>query len=52
VSCYAGFFQRNGQWEPFSLMINQPVAYNFRLEVATDLAASPDIADLCRRGSC
>jgi D-alanyl-D-alanine carboxypeptidase/D-alanyl-D-alanine-endopeptidase (penicillin-binding protein 4) len=52
VSCYAGFFQRNGRWEPFSLMINQPVAYNFRLEVATDLAASPDIADLCRRGPC
>jgi D-alanyl-D-alanine carboxypeptidase/D-alanyl-D-alanine-endopeptidase (penicillin-binding protein 4) len=52
VSCYAGFFQREGRWEPFSLMINQPVAYNFRLEVATDLAAFPDNAHLCRQGSC
>jgi len=38
VSCYAGFVQRNGGWEPFSLLINQSVPYALRLEVADALA--------------
>ncbi|MCF7977797.1 MAG: D-alanyl-D-alanine carboxypeptidase [Chromatiaceae bacterium] len=38
VSTYAGFVRRGRDWLPFSLMINQPVAYGFRLEVASALA--------------
>ncbi len=44
VSTYAGFVQRGGTWMPFSLMINQPVAYGFRLQVASALAHSPALA--------
>ncbi|NEX18020.1 MAG: peptidase S13 [Halochromatium sp.] len=40
VSTYAGFVRRGRDWLPFSLMINQPVAYGFRLEVASALARS------------
>lgn len=41
VSTYAGFVQRNGAWQPFALMINQPVPYGLRLEVADALATGP-----------
>ena len=40
VSTYAGFVQRNGGWEPFSLLINQPAPYALRFEVADELAAA------------
>lgn len=43
VSCYAGFVQRSGQWEPFSLLINQPVSHDLRRRVAADLATTPDL---------
>ncbi|MCG6862777.1 MAG: D-alanyl-D-alanine carboxypeptidase [Chromatiaceae bacterium] len=52
VSCYAGFVNRGGRWEPFSLLINQPVSYNFRLQVANGLANAPDLSRLCPGGSC
>jgi D-alanyl-D-alanine carboxypeptidase/D-alanyl-D-alanine-endopeptidase (penicillin-binding protein 4) len=52
VSCYAGFVERKGRWEPFSLMINQPVGYDFRLRVASELANAPDVGRLCPKGSC
>jgi D-alanyl-D-alanine carboxypeptidase/D-alanyl-D-alanine-endopeptidase (penicillin-binding protein 4) len=38
VSTYAGFVQRNGTWQPFALMINQPAPYGLRLEVADALS--------------
>jgi D-alanyl-D-alanine carboxypeptidase/D-alanyl-D-alanine-endopeptidase (penicillin-binding protein 4) len=44
VSTYAGFVRRGGDWLPFSLLINQPVAYGFRLEVASALARNPALA--------
>jgi len=37
VSCYAGYVRRGGTWEPFALMINEPVDYNLRLRVASAL---------------
>lgn len=52
VSCYAGFVKRGKYWEPFSLLINQPVPYNFRRQVADALATIPDLARLCPSGSC
>ncbi|MEA3278560.1 MAG: D-alanyl-D-alanine carboxypeptidase [Pseudomonadota bacterium] len=52
VSCYAGFVRRNGGWEPFSLLINQPVAYDLRLQVADALARTPDVGRLCPGASC
>ncbi len=38
VSCYAGYVRRGGAWEPFALLINQPVDYGLRLRVASALA--------------
>jgi D-alanyl-D-alanine carboxypeptidase/D-alanyl-D-alanine-endopeptidase (penicillin-binding protein 4) len=38
VSTYAGFVQRNGDWVPFSLLINQAAPPALRLEVADELA--------------
>ncbi|MFP4280422.1 MAG: D-alanyl-D-alanine carboxypeptidase/D-alanyl-D-alanine-endopeptidase [Halochromatium sp.] len=38
VSTYAGFVRHGREWRPFSLMINQPVAYGLRLQVASALA--------------
>ena len=52
VSTYAGFVKRGGHWEPFSLLINQPVSYNFRLQVADSLASAPDLTGLCSGGRC
>lgn len=52
VSCYAGFFQRRGRWEPFSLMINQPVAHDFRLQVADALVRSPSLSQRCAEAAC
>jgi D-alanyl-D-alanine carboxypeptidase/D-alanyl-D-alanine-endopeptidase (penicillin-binding protein 4) len=44
VSCYAGWVRRGGDWVPFSLLINQPVDYGFRLQVASTLASAPTLA--------
>lgn len=44
VSCYAGWVRRGGDWAPFSLLINQPVAYGFRNQVASALATAPTLA--------
>lgn len=52
VSTYAGLVRRNGRWVPFSLMINQAVPYNLRLQVADGLAAAPDLARLCPGAEC
>jgi len=52
VSCLAGFVKRGARWEPFSLLINQPVPYNFRLQVADALTRAPDLARLCQNGRC
>jgi len=37
VSTYAGYLNRNNQWTPFAIMINQRVSFRFREEVALDL---------------
>ncbi|MGB5736048.1 MAG: D-alanyl-D-alanine carboxypeptidase [Thiohalocapsa sp.] len=44
VSCYAGWVRRSGAWVPFSLLINQPVDYGFRLQVASALAGAPSLS--------
>jgi D-alanyl-D-alanine carboxypeptidase/D-alanyl-D-alanine-endopeptidase (penicillin-binding protein 4) len=44
VSCYAGYVRRGRAWVPFSLMINQPVAYGLRLEVGSALAERATLA--------
>jgi D-alanyl-D-alanine carboxypeptidase/D-alanyl-D-alanine-endopeptidase (penicillin-binding protein 4) len=44
ISAYAGFVRRSGSWVPFSLLINQPVAYGLRLQVASELARSATLA--------
>ncbi len=52
VSCYAGFVRRGGRWESFSLLINQSVPYNLRLQVADALVRAPSLVHLCPGGSC
>ncbi|MCB2262819.1 MAG: D-alanyl-D-alanine carboxypeptidase [Candidatus Thiosymbion ectosymbiont of Robbea hypermnestra] len=52
VSTYAGFVRRGGRWEPFSLLINQPVPSELRLRVARALAETPDLRRLCPGGRC
>lgn len=37
VSSYAGYVRRGGAWEPFALLINQPVDGGLRRRVASDL---------------
>lgn len=37
VSCYAGYVFRNNEWQTFALLINQPVQYRFREQVAEEL---------------
>ncbi|MFK7815735.1 MAG: D-alanyl-D-alanine carboxypeptidase [Gammaproteobacteria bacterium] len=37
VSTYAGYINRNNDWSPFVIMINQPVNFHFRKEVALEL---------------
>ncbi len=37
VSTYAGYINRDNQWSPFAIMINQAVNFHFREEVAKDL---------------
>jgi len=44
VSCYAGWVRRSGAWVPFSLLINQPVDYGFRKQVASALADAASLA--------
>ena len=52
VSTYAGFVRRDGRWVPFGLMINEPVAYNLRLEVVDTLARAPDVSRYCPGSKC
>jgi D-alanyl-D-alanine carboxypeptidase/D-alanyl-D-alanine-endopeptidase (penicillin-binding protein 4) len=38
VSTYAGYVRRGGSWEPFALLINEPVDGAIRQRVAGSLA--------------
>ncbi|KAA6186217.1 peptidase S13 [Thiohalocapsa marina] len=44
VSAYAGWARRDGDWLAFSLLINQPVDYGFRLRVANALTGGATLA--------
>ncbi len=37
VSCYAGYLYRDNEWQSFAVMINQPVRYRFREQLAHEL---------------
>ena len=39
VSCYAGYLFRNDEWQAFALLINQPIRYRFREQLAEELLA-------------
>ena len=52
VSSYAGFVRRGQRWEPFSLLINQPVDHNLRLRVAEALATLDNVSAYCPGASC
>ncbi|WP_319557295.1 D-alanyl-D-alanine carboxypeptidase/D-alanyl-D-alanine-endopeptidase [Thiomicrorhabdus sp.] len=40
VSCLAGYIVKEGHWQPFALMVNSPVAYHFRIQVAQALQSA------------
>jgi len=52
VSTLAGYVRRSGRWVPFALMINEPVDYGLRLQVAAALTSEPDLSVYCRKGAC
>lgn len=52
VSTLAGYVRRSGRWVPFALMINQPVDYGLRLQVAAALTREPDLSVFCPAGAC
>ncbi len=37
ISSYAGYLHRYGEWQPFALLVNQPVPYQFREQLAEEL---------------
>lgn len=47
VSCYAGFVNRKGTWQPFCLLINQQVGGAFRKHVAEAMADRKRLPALC-----
>jgi len=52
VSAYAGFVQRQGAWQPFALLINQPVPPGLRRQVAESLVRAADLSRLCGGVAC
>jgi D-alanyl-D-alanine carboxypeptidase/D-alanyl-D-alanine-endopeptidase (penicillin-binding protein 4) len=52
VSCYAGFVNRKGAWQPFCLLINQPVSGAFRKHVAEAMADNNRLPALCDSARC
>jgi len=52
VSSYAGFVNRKGAWQPFSLLINQSVSGAFRKHVAEAMADNNRLPALCDSLKC
>lgn len=52
VSCYAGFVNRKGEWQPFCLLINQPVSGSLRKRVAEAMADSGKLPSICDSVKC
>jgi D-alanyl-D-alanine carboxypeptidase/D-alanyl-D-alanine-endopeptidase (penicillin-binding protein 4) len=52
VSCYAGFVNRKGRWQPFCLLINQTVGGAFRKHVAEAMADRKRLPALCDSVRC
>ena len=52
ISCYAGFVNRKGTWQPFCLLINQQVSGAFRKHVAEAMADKRQLPSLCDSVKC
>ncbi len=52
VSCYAGFVNRNGKWQPFSVLINQSVGGNLRKNAAIQMTSNKKLPAICDDPSC
>ena len=52
VSCYAGFVNRKGEWQPFCLLINQQVSGSFRKQVAEAMADNNKLPAICDSVKC
>jgi D-alanyl-D-alanine carboxypeptidase/D-alanyl-D-alanine-endopeptidase (penicillin-binding protein 4) len=52
VSCYAGFVNRNGKWQPFSVLINQSVGGYLRKNAAIQMTSRKKLPAICDDPSC
>ena len=52
VSCYAGFVNRNGKWQPFSVLINQSVGGNLRKDAAIQMTSNKKLPTICDDPGC
>jgi D-alanyl-D-alanine carboxypeptidase/D-alanyl-D-alanine-endopeptidase (penicillin-binding protein 4) len=52
VSCYAGFVNRKGEWQPFCLLINQQVSGSLRKRVAEAMADNGKLPSICDSVKC
>jgi D-alanyl-D-alanine carboxypeptidase/D-alanyl-D-alanine-endopeptidase (penicillin-binding protein 4) len=52
VSCYAGFVNRGGKWQPFSVMINQSVGGYLRKNAALQMTSRKKLPAICDDPSC
>lgn len=52
VSCYAGFVNRNGKWQPFCVLINQSVGGNLRKDAALQMTSRNKLPAICDDPNC
>ena len=52
VSCYAGFINRQGKWQPFCVLINQSVGGNLRKDAALQMTSHKKLPAICDDPSC
>lgn len=52
VNTYAGWIQRDNAWQPFVMLVNQPVDFHFRQRVALALVKQRDFTALCVDPEC
>ncbi len=52
VSCYAGFVNRNGKWQPFCVFVNQSVGGYLRKNAALQMTSRKKLPAICDDPSC
>ncbi len=52
VSCYAGFVNRNGKWQPFCVFVNQSVGGYLRKNAALQMTSRKKLPAICDDPQC